>query len=67
MEGCSDSTYNGLHPKDVIDALNVTYNSSIRHDYRGPDGVGHTQVVGYYQGRWKDGNLIEVSKDEDTV
>lgn len=67
LEGYSDSTYNGLHPKDVIDALNVTYNSSIRHDYRGTDGVGHTQVVGYYQGRWKDGNLIEVSRENDTV
>ena len=64
LEGCSDSTYNGLHPKDVVDALNLTYRSTVRHDYRGSDGVGHTQVVSYYQGRWKDGNIIEVSRDE---
>lgn len=64
LEGCSDTTYNGLHPKDVVDALDLVYRSTVRHDYRGSDGVGHTQVVSYYQGRWKDGNIIEVSRDE---
>lgn len=66
LEGCSDTTYNGLHPKDVIEALEVSYHSSVRHDYRDERGEGHAQVVSYFQGRWKDGNLIEVSRENET-
>lgn len=62
-EGYSDTVYNGLHPQDVIKALNVEYKSQMRHDFRDDKGVGHAQIVNYYQGTWKDGNIIEVNRD----
>jgi len=49
-EGLSDTTV-GLHPKEVLDGMDVTYNSQIRHDYRDDDGAGHELIVNYYQGR----------------
>lgn len=63
LEGCSDTTYDGLHPKDVIEALNVRFHSQMRHDYLS-DGVGHAQIVNYYQGVWKDKDIIEARKDD---
>ena len=62
IEGCSDTTYDGLHPKDVIDALDVKFHSQMRHDYL-MDGVGHAQIVNYYQGVWRDEDIIDLRKD----
>lgn len=61
-EGLSDTTV-GLHPKEVLDGMDVTYNSQIRHDYRDDDGAGHELIVNYYQGVWKDKDVIELYKD----
>lgn len=62
-EGYSDHTYNGLHPKDVIDALKVGFHSQMRHDFLDADGVGRSQVVNYWQGSFRDINPIEEAKD----
>lgn len=63
-EGLSDTTV-GLHPKEIIDSMDVTYNSQIRHDYRGEDGAGHELIVNYYQGTWKGTDVIEQHREKD--
>lgn len=62
-DGLSDTT-TGLHPKDVLDAMDVTFKSQIRHDYRDDEGAGHELIVNYYQGTWQDGDVIEQNNDE---
>ena len=64
LEGLSDTTI-GLHPKEVLQALEIGYHSQVRHDYRDSEGIGHTQVVSYFQGRWKDGNIITLEREKD--
>lgn len=63
LEGYSDNTYTGLHPKNVLDAMNITYHSQMRHDFIDQNGETRTQVVGYYQGKWKGVDLIESARD----
>lgn len=58
LEGCSDHTFNGFSPADVMRSLNVTYSATVHHAYRSSDGVGREQIVSYYQGTFKGGNVI---------
>ena len=67
LEGYSDTTYNGLHPNDVLQALNVTYKKQMRHDFLDQDGVARTQVVNYYQGHWKVGDPIVEARDYEEI
>lgn len=60
-EGYSDTTYNGLHPDNVMAALDVCYSSKVRYDFLGKDGTLIHQTVTYYQGKWKDGNIIDLN------
>ena len=62
-EGYSDTTYNGLHPEQVIAALDVRYRSKVQYDLHGKDGKAIHQTVTYYQGKWKDGNIIVDNAD----
>lgn len=62
-EGLSDTT-TGLHPVAVYNAIENSYNSSVTHDYRDKEGFAHSQTVFYSQGRWKNGDIIERSKDD---
>lgn len=57
-EGLSDTTV-GLHPKEVLNNLDVCYNSQVRHDYLDEDGAGHALIVNYFQGTWKNGDIID--------
>lgn len=57
--GYSDNVYDGIHPNDIVNALDVTFTSTMRYDYRDSDGVGRSQTVVYRQGKWRDGNIIE--------
>lgn len=49
-EGFGSSTM-GLHPQDVLSTLTPHYHSSVSRDFLCSDGVMHTQVIHYYQGR----------------
>lgn len=58
QEGLSD-TYDGtLHPQQVLDNMKVSYHKKMRHDYVDEDGVLRDLIVEYYQGTWKDIELI---------
>lgn len=57
--GFSDTDYN-FQPEEVLQALNVTYKDKMIHDYLDPvTGEGRNQEVIYYQGKWKDKNIIQ--------
>ena len=58
LEGCSDSTFNGFSPADVMRSLNVRYSKTMHHSYLSTDGAGQEQIVTYYQGTFKGGNVI---------
>lgn len=62
LEGLGDTTM-GLYPQQVVDALEVKYQSQMRHDYRDDLGAGHAQIVRYVQGRWRGDDLIEQYRD----
>ena len=68
MEGFSDNTYNGLHPKDVINSMDVTYKTQMRHDFIDPStGIARTQITNYYQGKFIGGNPIEAAQDNEEL
>lgn len=63
--GCSDSYYGELSPEDVLNAIDVKYKATKRHDYISPtDGSGQCQTIRYIQGQWKDKNIF---KDNDPL
>lgn len=62
-DGLSDTT-TGLHPQEVLENMDVSYKSQIRHDYRDDEGAAHELIVNYYQGTWRDGDIIEQNNDE---
>lgn len=62
-DGLSDTT-TGLHPQEVLDGMDVSFKSRIRHDYRDNEGAAHELIVNYYQGTWRDGDVIEQNNDE---
>ena len=62
-EGYSDTTYNGLHPDQVVAALDARYKSKMQYDLCGADGKAIHQTVTYYQGKWKGGNVIDENAD----
>ena len=47
-----------LHPQQVLDNMKVSYHKKMRHDYVDEDGVLRDLIVEYYQGTWKDIELI---------
>nr|DAI33020.1 MAG TPA: protein of unknown function DUF1424 [Inoviridae sp.] len=58
QEGLSD-TYDGtLHPQQVLDNMKVSYHKKMRHDFVDQDGVLKDMSVDYYQGTWKDVEII---------
>ena len=57
--GFSDTDYD-FQPEEVLQALNITYHNKMVHDYLDPTtGEGRNQEVMYYQGYWKDKNIIQ--------
>ena len=57
--GFSDTDVN-FQPEEVLQALNLTYHKKMIHDYLDPvTGEGRNQEVMYYQGKWKNGNIIQ--------
>ncbi len=62
-EGYSDTTYNGLHPDQVVAALDARYKSKMQYDLCGADGKAIHQTVTYIQGKWKGGNVIDENAD----
>lgn len=58
----SDSCEN-LTPEQVLNAINVNYHATINYDYVDSNNEFCTQSVSYFQGKWKDCNIIsEVSE-----
>lgn len=63
-EGLSDTTF--LHPSDILSALNVLYHQTVVHDFSTTEHYEkdyHNMTVDYYQGTWKEGNIIEQNAD----
>lgn len=57
-EGLS-TTYDGqLHPDQVLEQMEIKYSSQMRHEYLDDEGVYKEQLVKYYQGKWKDIELL---------
>lgn len=57
--GFSDTDVD-FQPEEVLQALNVTYHDKMIHDFLDPTtGEGRNQEVLYYQGKWKDKNIIK--------
>lgn len=57
--GFSDTDIN-FQPEEVLKALNITYHKKIIHDYiDNSTGEGKNQEVLYYQGKWKEKNIIK--------
>ncbi len=55
----SDTLFN-VQGNDILQGLDINFYSSMRHDYISPtDGSAQVQTVKYYQGKWKDKNLIK--------
>lgn len=63
VEGLGDTT-TGLHPTTVYNQLDVSYYSSVQHDYRDAEGCVRSQTVFYSQGAWKNADIIEANNDE---
>ena len=57
--GFSDTVLD-FQPEEVLRALDITYHRKLNHDYLDPiTGEGKNQEVMYYQGKWKQGNVIK--------
>lgn len=57
--GFSDSDVD-FQPEEVLNALNIHYNRHNRYDFiSSVDGSACTQKITYYQGTWKDKNVIK--------
>lgn len=57
--GFSDTAVD-FQPEEVLRNLNVSYHKKLIHDYLDPTtGEGRNQEVMYYQGKWKNGNIIK--------
>lgn len=64
-EGLSDTTI-GLHPDSVLSAMDVSYSLIMQHDFvtgQFVDKEYRSLNVGYYQGKWKEGNIIEENQE----
>ena len=57
-EGFSDSM-TGVFPKKILQGLDVNYHDTICYDFLDDHGEGHTQKIAYYQGTWKDEDILE--------
>ena len=56
-EGFSDSM-TGVFPKKILQGLDVNYHDTISHDFLDDQGVAHSQKIAYYQGTWKDEDIL---------
>lgn len=55
----SDTAYN-VQGYKILQGLDINFYDSMRHDYISPtDGSCQLQIVKYYQGKWKDKDLIK--------
>lgn len=63
-EGYSDTLVDGVTTRHILDGLNVTYSSEIRHDYIDDKGEGHVMKIKYSQGKWKSDNRLLTLADE---
>lgn len=58
--GFSDSvTELRFQPEQVLNSIDVTYSSRINCDFFNSNGEPVSQSVNYYQGKWRDGNIIK--------
>lgn len=58
--GFSDSvTELRFQPEQVLNSIDVTYSSTINCDFFNSNGEPVNQSVNYYQGKWRDGNIIK--------
>lgn len=65
IEGFSDTTM--LHPNTVLSAVDVSYSQTVVHDFSTTshfEKAYHNMTVDYFQGVWKEGNIIEQNKDD---
>lgn len=57
--GFSDTVLD-FQPEEVLKGLNITYHRKLQHDYIDQTtGEAKNQEVMYYQGKWKNGNIIK--------
>lgn len=56
-EGYS-TTEIGLHPDEVLQALDVKFQTQMRADWLDENGVAREQIVRYYQGKWSDFEIL---------
>lgn len=58
--GFSDSvTALRFQPEDVLRSINVTYSATMNSDFFDINGEPVNQSVRYFQGKWKQGNVIQ--------
>lgn len=58
--GFSDSvTELRFQPEDVLNSINVTYSATMNSDFFDMNGDPVNQSVRYFQGKWKQGNVIQ--------
>ena len=48
-----------FEPEDVLRAIDINYSATMNKDFFDADGVPINQSVSYYQGKWKQGNIIQ--------
>lgn len=63
-EGWTDTLVEGTTTRDIVDGLDISYSSTVRHDYRDKAGVCRSETVKYYQGTWKNDNRLVTLADD---
>lgn len=57
--GFSDSGLT-LSADTLLNSIDINWHKKMRHDFRDCHGESGMQVVDYYQGKWKNGNILEI-------
>ena len=58
--GFSDSvTQLKFQPEEVLSEIDIIYSAQVNHDYFDSNGEPSHQTVKYYQGKWKNENIIK--------
>ena len=66
IEGLSDTTI-GLHPDQVLSCMDISYSLTMQHDFvtkQSCEKDYRSLSVSYFQGHWKEGNIIEEYQEE---
>lgn len=66
--GFSDSVTSGnFQPEDVLRSLDISYSSSMNCDFFNANGEPVNQSIRYFQGKWRNGNIIQQKADIDDL